>query len=69
VKFFKSLQIHNTNFTKIGNIIKNKEPNLIPAIALHLENRGEEEKETEGNEDVNQFTCRNGYFTVVELFS
>ncbi|GHU70601.1 hypothetical protein FACS189413_11160 [Bacteroidia bacterium] len=29
---------HNSNFTKIGNYIKNKAPELIPEIALHLEN-------------------------------
>jgi hypothetical protein len=36
--FFRSLQTHNGNFTKIGNYIKNKAPELIPEIALHLEN-------------------------------
>ncbi|GHT14294.1 hypothetical protein FACS189426_20410 [Bacteroidia bacterium] len=36
--FFRLLQTHNSNFTKIGNYIKNKAPELIPEIILHLEN-------------------------------
>jgi hypothetical protein len=35
--FFRSLQTHNTNFARIANYIKNKAPELVPAIALHLE--------------------------------
>lgn len=36
--FFRSLQVHNTNFARIANFIKNKAPELIPEIRLHLEN-------------------------------
>jgi hypothetical protein len=34
--FFRSLQVHNTNFARIANFIKNKAPELVVEIMEHL---------------------------------
>jgi hypothetical protein len=35
-EFFRTLKSHNTNFTRIANLIKNRDENLTAAINEHL---------------------------------
>jgi len=37
-EFFRTLKIHNTSFTRIASIIKNKDRGLTVAVYNHLEN-------------------------------
>ena len=37
-EFFKTLKSHNTNFTRIANLIKNRDTNLLAEIYEHLNN-------------------------------
>jgi hypothetical protein len=37
-EFFRTLKTHNTNFTLIANLIRQKDPKFTIAIFLHLEN-------------------------------
>ena len=37
-EFFKSLKSHNSNFTRIANLIKNRDENLLSEIYSHLNN-------------------------------
>ncbi len=37
ISYFRELKEHNNGLSRLGNIIRNRPPNLVEAIAEHLE--------------------------------